>query len=111
MHEQQRDRDVAMRGEVDRMAVMDRWLGEVCTELGLDRSVLDASTIELLALIKSVAHGPSRPGAPMTAFLIGLASGAAASDPRSQAVAVADRIVTVTRLVDRWPAPSATGTP
>lgn len=49
------------------------------------------------------------PGAPMTAFLIGLASGAAAADPGSQAVAVADRIVT--RLVDRWPAPSAPGTP
>lgn len=111
MNEQQRDLDRGARDETDTMAVMDRWLGAVCAELSLDRSVVDASTVELLALIKAVAHGPSRPGAPMTAFLIGLASGAAAADPQSQSAAVAERIAAVSGLVVRWPAPSATGTP
>lgn len=81
---------------------MDRWLGEVCAELGVDRSVLQTSTVVLLGLIKEVAHGPSRPGAPMTAFLIGLAAGAASSDAAAQATAVADRVAAVRVLVERW---------
>ena len=90
--------------ETEKMAVMDRWLGEVCRELGVDRAVLDANTVGLLGLIKDVAHGPSRPGAPMTAFLIGLASGAAAADTAGQVTGVAERLATVTRLVESWDA-------
>lgn len=90
--------------ETDKMAVMDRWLDEVCAELGLDRSVLDANTDALLGLIKSVAHGPSRPGAPMTAFLIGLAAGAASTDPATQTAGVADRITAINRLIPHWTA-------
>jgi len=85
--------------EADTMAIMDRWLAEVCAELGVDPSVLDANKVALLGLIKSVAHGPSRPGAPMTAFLIGLASGAAAADPATQSTAVATHIHTITHLI------------
>jgi len=94
--------------ETEKMATMDRWLDEVCRELGVDRSVLDASTTSLLRLIKDVAHGPSRPGAPMTAFLVGLASGAAVG-AESQAAAVADRVAGVDRVLARWStqAPSA----
>ncbi|WP_407342654.1 DUF6457 domain-containing protein [Pengzhenrongella phosphoraccumulans] len=88
--------------ESDKMAVMDRWLGEVCVELGVDRSVLDANTVAMLALIKSVAHGPSRPGAPMTAFLIGLAAGAAAPTPAAQTTGVADNIGKVNHLISTW---------
>ena len=88
--------------EAEKMAVMDRWLGAVCAELGVERSVLDASTVGMLALIKDVAHGPSRPGAPMTAFLIGLASGAASPASSGQAAGVADRLAAVSRLVERW---------
>jgi len=88
--------------ESDKMAVMNRWLDEVRVELGVDRSVLDANSVALLGLIKSVAHGPSRPGAPMTAFLIGLASGAATTNPADQTTAVADRIRAVDRLITDW---------
>jgi len=88
--------------ETAKMAVMDRWLTEVCAELGIDRSVLDANTVGLLALIKDVAHGPSRPGAPMTAFLVGLASGAGSPDAAAQVTGVAERVEAVSRLVERW---------
>ena len=88
--------------ESDKMAVMDRWLAEVCVELGVDRSVLDANTVAMLALIKSVAHGPSRPGAPMTAFLIGLAAGAATPTPATQTTGVADNIRKVNHLISTW---------
>lgn len=65
------------RGE-DRMVIMRSWLERVCAELGVDPAVLDTTTTPLLALIRDVAHGPSRPGAPLTAFLVGLAAGSRA---------------------------------
>lgn len=62
----------------DRMTIMRDWLERVCTELDVDPAVLDSTTTPLLALIRDVAHGPSRPGAPLTAFLVGLAAGSRA---------------------------------
>lgn len=88
--------------ETDKMAVMNGWLDDVCAELGVERSVLDANAEPLLRLIKDVAHGPTRPGAPMTAFLVGLASGSAEAAPDGQARAVAARVTAVNRLVERW---------
>lgn len=87
--------------ETEKMAAMDRWLNDVCHELGVDRAVLDANTWSLLRLIKDVAHGPSRPGAPMTAFLVGLASGSARG-AEGQSEAVAERVAAVDRLLARW---------
>lgn len=94
--------------ETQKMAVMNAWLDGVCAELGVDRSVLDANTTGLLALINHVAHGPSRPGAPVTAFLVGLAAASTSADPAEQAQAAAERIAAVERLVATWdPAASA----
>lgn len=90
--------------EERRMVVMNRWLDRACAELGVDRKVLDANTAALLRLVGEVAHGPSRPGAPLTAFVVGLAAGAAERTPEGQAVAVADRVDTVSRLVREWQA-------
>ena len=90
--------------ESDRMAVMNAWLDAVCAELGVDRSVMDANTTGLLDLIRDVARGPSRPGAPMTAFLVGLASATASVDPAMQAQTVAARVAAVNRLVAGWQA-------
>ena len=49
------------------------WLESVSTELGQDPALVE----DLLDLTRDVAHGPSRPAAPLTAFLVGLASGRA----------------------------------
>lgn len=51
------------------------WLGQVSAELGLDPEIIDELLHDLLDLTRDVAHGPSRPAAPLTAFLVGLASG------------------------------------
>ncbi|MGP6173963.1 DUF6457 domain-containing protein [Corynebacterium sp. A21] len=53
------------------------WLQSVSTELGQDPTVIQALMKDLLDLTRDVAHGPSRPAAPLTAFLVGLASGRA----------------------------------
>ncbi|GAA4416777.1 hypothetical protein GCM10023169_12070 [Georgenia halophila] len=89
------DRD---RGdETRKMAAMNTWLDEVCAELGVDRDIMTASTPDLLRLVGQVAHGPSRPGAPLTAFLVGLAAGSAGGGSD----AVTDRAEAVARLVAR----------
>ncbi|QGU04202.1 DUF6457 domain-containing protein [Corynebacterium comes] len=53
------------------------WLESVSAGLGQDPAVIQALVNELLDLTRDVAHGPSRPAAPLTAFLVGLASGRA----------------------------------
>ena len=85
--------------ETQKMAAMDVWLDDVCSELGVDRAVLDSHAQDLLLLIKDVAHGPSRPGAPMTAFLVGFAAGAATGPA---ADAVSRQVAAVNSLLARW---------
>lgn len=95
-----------MNGEREKMAAMNAWLDEVCTELGVDRELMTQTTGPLLALIRDVAHGPSRPAAPLTAFLLGLASARdGARSVEDQAASVGERIATLSRLAREWPAP------
>lgn len=78
-----------------KMAAMRAWLEAVCRELNLPTSVLDSVQTDLLHLISEVAHGPSRPGAPLTAFLVGLA---AAGDTEKASADIAK----ITRLVENY---------
>jgi hypothetical protein len=61
---------------------MDRWLAAACAELGLDAA--DVPTGLVLDLARDVAHQVLRPGAPVTAYLLGLAVGRGA-DPAEAA--------------------------
>ncbi len=56
------------------MARMVRWLEAVCEEVGVDPSVIDPVQAPMLDLIRQIAHGPSRPGGPMTSYIIGIAA-------------------------------------
>lgn len=53
------------------------WVESVSVELGQDPAVIRELLTELLDLTRDVAHGPSRPAAPLTTFLVGLATGRA----------------------------------
>ncbi|WP_328589172.1 NTP transferase domain-containing protein [Actinomadura logoneensis] len=53
--------------------VLEEWIEAVCLELGIDRADLDRDLV--LDLARDVAHGVARPGAPLTAYLLGLAVG------------------------------------
>ncbi|NKZ04087.1 DUF6457 domain-containing protein [Actinomadura latina] len=55
------------------MSVLEDWINAACLELGLERGDIDQSLI--LDLARDVAHGVARPGAPLTAYLLGLAVG------------------------------------
>ena len=54
------------------------WLAYVSDCLDLPEGVERASIKQVLDLTKDVAHNRSRPAAPVTAFLVGLAAGIAA---------------------------------
>ena len=77
--------------EKHKMEQMGRWLDAVCEELDVDPAVIDRDRDLLLDLIATVAHGPSRPGAPMTAFVIGYAA-AGSGRPVSEVAARVERL-------------------
>lgn len=86
-----------MTGSKDAQALAE-WVGAVARELGLD-GVDDGAMVDMvLDLTADVAHGVSRPGAPVTAFLVGVAAGRAA-DP---AAAAREHAATISRLAAGW---------
>jgi Domain of unknown function (DUF6457) len=76
------------------------WVEAVTQELGLSDVDGAALVDTVLDLTSDVAHHVSRPGAPVTAFLVGLAAGRA-SDP---SVATRDHADAVGRLAGTWEA-------
>ncbi|MFB9234580.1 DUF6457 domain-containing protein [Plantactinospora siamensis] len=64
------------------MTTMDDWVTAASAELGLDPA--DVRTPLVLDLARDVAHNVLRPGAPVTAYLLGLAVGRGA-DPADAA--------------------------
>lgn len=59
--------------EQQKMAAMDDWLDQVCEALDVDRALLSEVSPAILEMVGQIAHGPSRPGGPMTAMAIGIA--------------------------------------
>lgn len=71
---------------------LDEWTAAACRELGLDPA--EANVPAVLDLARDVAHGVLRPGAPVTAYLAGLAVGRGA-DP-------AQALARLTALAGSW---------
>lgn len=87
-----------MTGSPDAQALSE-WVTAVCRELGLGADLDATGLVDLvLDLTSDVAHGVSRPGAPVTAFLIGVAAGRA-DDP---AVAARDYAGKISKLAEGW---------
>ncbi|GGK37909.1 hypothetical protein GCM10010124_33420 [Pilimelia terevasa] len=68
------------------MTVLDDWTEAACAELGLDPA--DVPITLVLQLAKDVAHAVTRPAAPVTAYLLGMAA-ARGADPMAAATALA----------------------
>jgi len=85
-----------------------RWAAAVTAELGVSPEVLAQVTGPVLDMVRDVAHQVNRPSAPLTAFLVGLASGAAAAGGSDPAAEVRSRLDQVARLIEAWePTPDA----
>ncbi|MEN3608673.1 DUF6457 domain-containing protein [Plantactinospora sp. ZYX-F-223] len=74
------------------MSVLDEWTRQAIEELGLDPDVLDQRLV--LDVARDVAHGVTRPAAPLGTFLLGVMVGRGATLPEA-----ADRL---TRLAEGW---------
>lgn len=75
------------------MTAMDQWVAAACAELGLEAAETPVPLV--LDLARDVARNVLRPGAPVTAYLLGLAV-AKGADP-------ADAVARLTRLTESWP--------
>ncbi|GLY04920.1 MULTISPECIES: DUF6457 domain-containing protein [Actinoplanes] len=75
------------------MSDLDAWVAEAGAALGVRPD--EVPTTELLDMARDVAHNVLRPGAPVTAYLIGVAVGRGA-DPAAAAA-------TISELALRWP--------
>ncbi|TDU05165.1 hypothetical protein EDD99_3667 [Streptomyces sp. 846.5] len=89
-------------GISDDGTVLDDWIAEAKSELGID---LEVDVPGLLDMTKDVAHGVARPAAPLTAFLVGYAAAQAGGG----AAAVAEANRKVAALARRWAAEQASG--
>jgi hypothetical protein len=76
------------------MNELDRWVAAASAELGLDPA--DVQSKVVLDVARDVAHQVLRPGAPVTAYLMGIAVGRGA-DP-------ADAAARISALALAWPA-------
>lgn len=79
------------------MTTMDEWVAAACAELGLDPAQAEVPLI--LELAGDVAHKVLRPGAPVTAYLLGLAVGRGAE--------LIDASGRLTALADSWSEPTS----
>lgn len=70
---------------------LNEWTEAACAELGLD--AVDANVKLVLDLARDVAHSVVRPGAPVSAYLLGLAVGRGAdpADAAARLTALAER--------------------
>ncbi|MEV0132170.1 DUF6457 domain-containing protein [Dactylosporangium sp. NPDC050688] len=64
------------------------WIAQACEELGL-APLTTAEQAAILDLARDVAHNVARPGAPLTAFLLGVAVGRGADLEATRARLVA----------------------
>ena len=78
------------------MNELDAWVAAASAELGLRPE--DARTTVVLDVARDVAHQVLRPGAPVTAYLMGVAVGRGA-DP-------ADAAARISELARNWPGSS-----
>jgi hypothetical protein len=89
-------------------SALSEWVTAVVRELGIEGALDREGVVDMvLDLTSDVAHGVSRPGAPVTAFLIGVAAGRA-DDP---AVAARDYAQKISALADGWGAEGERGAP
>ncbi|WP_219419513.1 DUF6457 domain-containing protein [Pseudonocardia nigra] len=87
---------------------MSEWVTALAQELGLEDAVETSGLVDtVLDLTSDVAHGVSRPAAPVTAFLVGLAAGRQAEP----SVAARDYAQKITALADGWGSDAQRGVP
>lgn len=93
------------KGSPEEITSAHAWLDAVVEELDLNHGSMRALIKDLLDLTKHVAHGPSRPAAPLTAFLVGVSVGRqldGTASTEQEVAATRARIEAVEKLLERY---------
>ena len=72
--------------------MLDDWVQAVCAELGIESG--DVHRDLILDVARDVAHGVTRPAAPLTAYIMGLAAG--------RGTPVRDAAARITEMAEGW---------
>lgn len=72
--------------------MLDDWVQAVCAELGIEPG--DVHRDLILDVARDVAHGVTRPAAPLTAYIMGLAAG--------RGTPVRDAAARITEMAEGW---------
>ncbi|MDO4665716.1 MAG: DUF6457 domain-containing protein [Actinomycetaceae bacterium] len=83
------------KDDPQKMENMRKWVQAVAKELGVNYAEVSQIEGDLLGLIGKIAHGPSRPGAPLSAFLVGFSAGQGKTDTKGAIEAIGT-------LADSW---------
>lgn len=81
------------------MSVLDDWTQRAMDELRLDPAILDQRLV--LDVARDVAHGVTRPAAPLGTFLLGVVVGRGAT--------LAEAADQLTKLAQEWPGRAGSG--
>jgi hypothetical protein len=83
---------------------LDEWVRDLSDALGVDAGATDVPL--LLDVARDAAHGITRPAAPLTTFLVGLAAGrrGGGAEAVASAAAIAQRLVRAQTESDSDPA-------
>ncbi|WP_372594127.1 DUF6457 domain-containing protein [Actinotalea sp.] len=91
------------------MSDLDVWMAQVVTAFDLDARAVEEITGPMLDRVRDVAHDVVRPGAPMSAFLVGLAAGAATGQgatTQELVDGIQERLAVLDRLIAQWQPPA-----
>jgi hypothetical protein len=82
---------------------LDAWVDELSTALGVDPGATDVQLV--LDLARDAAHSVTRPAAPLTTFLVGLAAGLRGADRAG----ITEAATTAQRLLAARDQPTSSG--
>ena len=86
--------------EENTMGDFEKWLHEASEAIGVDYEVLEPRINDLLDLTKHVAHSPSRPAAPLTAFLVGVSAGKASGSNEDMSAKALESIKALVSIIE-----------
>lgn len=89
------------KDDPQKMERMREWLTRAAQIIEVDKDVVLDLEVDLLKLAQMTAHNTSRPGTPLTAFLVGLAAGAAGGDNEATVTTARAKIASLTADIEK----------
>lgn len=89
------------KDDPQKMERMREWLTRAAQIIEVDKDVVLDLEVDLLKLAQMTAHNTSRPGTPLTAFLVGLAAGQASGDNEAMVATARAKITSLIADIEK----------